>query len=61
MRIRIGKKQRAILTRLDLVGPFDYDELSRNDKRGIKSLYRQGKLRVVRRGPFRFVEAIKPA
>lgn len=62
MRIRIGKKQRDMLTRLDLVGPCWLDELSWNDQRSVKSLERQDKVRLVPAvpgGPLR-VYAVEP-
>ena len=61
MRIRIGKKQRALLMRLDLVGPFFIDELSQNDQRGVRSLARQGKVELFVVGPLIEVRAAKSA
>ena len=41
-RKRIGKKQRELLTRLELLGPIDLVDLDQNGKRGAQSLVRQG-------------------
>ena len=60
MRTRIGKKQRDILTRLDLVGPFFISELSRNDRRGVLSLARQGKVKLFKVGPLIEARAVEP-
>ena len=61
MRIRIGKKQRAILLHLDLIGPILFSELSQSDQRGVRSLMRQGKVECFRVGPLIEVRAVEPA